>query len=224
MKFSNTFQLNKGTLVYPNTPQRSKADTSTLQSKRHLKLRYNLRTSFEGICLIYLASWFEPWQTDDLYRAIAQRCYMLNYQGEWSEVQRLLEEPINNPQDFYNCFIKKHSPAEFFGNVVKVSIRVEINLIYLDPEKPDRRKVRKPQRHRGYRDKGTYHYPHEKHGERPEPSEREDRRKLVRHILLEEESRGSIRSTEECVFHASPRKEVLSNDSELSRDSTICST
>lgn len=154
------------------------SDTSQL-----IEYRYNLRTSWEALCLLRFLSDKPPWTTEHLYRTIAQRAYNVNYQGRWGEVQRLLEAPIHNPQDFDFYFLQTHDPQELYGNLLRDLARIEKLIDQRRTDRPDRRPVRRRIRRRGYQDKGTRRLPHEFHGDPPVGPEREDRRKLISHPL-----------------------------------------
>lgn len=144
----------------------------------------NIGTSWDALCLIYILSHIGSlfWLTDTLLGRIAQKAYLASYEGEWKTVQDFLELNPQTPEEFYEIFLKYRSPEEFFGNLKKRAQRLSLLIRFYkrDPHGPVNRTLRT----RGYRDKGTYHPPHESHGEPPEKDERLDRRKLVGHPLL----------------------------------------
>lgn len=159
------------------------AECQSLDPDRTIDVR-NVGTSWDALCLIYILSHISAqfWITDTLLGRIAQKAYLANYEGEWKTVQDFLELNPQTPEEFYQIFLKYRSPEEFFGNLRKRAKRLSLLIRFKkrDPHGP----VARHQRTRGYRDKGTYHPPHEYHGEPPEKDERPDRRKLVGHPLL----------------------------------------
>lgn len=161
------------------------AECQSLQPDRTLGIR-NIGTSWDSLCLIYILSHVGSlyWITDDILRRIAQKAYVANYEGEWKTVQDFLEQNPQTPEEFYNLFLKYRSPEEFFGNLKKRARRISLLIRFYkrDPHGP----VSKSQRTRGYRDMGTYHPPHEYHGEPPEKDEKLDLRKRVGHPLLKD--------------------------------------
>lgn len=163
------------------------AECLSLEPDRTLGIR-NIGSSWDALCLIYILTHVSSqfWITDDITRRIGQKAYAANYQGEWETVQDLLERNPQTPEEFYNIFILTHSPEEFFGNLKRRARRVCLLIRFMkrDPHGP----VSYSQRTRGYKDKGTYHPPHEFHGEPPEKVERLDRRKMIGHPLLKEET------------------------------------
>lgn len=161
------------------------AECQSLSPDRTLGIR-DIGSSWDSLCLIYLISHIGnlPWITDEIYRRIGQKAYSANYEGEWETVQFLLEQYPQTPEKFYEYFLQFHSPEEFFGNLKKRTRRVMllIKMKKRDPHGP----VTYSQRARGYRDKGTYHPPHEFHGDPPEKEQKLDRRKFNGHPLLRE--------------------------------------
>lgn len=130
--------------------------------------------------MLYLSLHFKEWETDHLVRTIAQKAYQYSYEGEWWTVQRFLEEQFSTPQQFEENWtrISGKPTEEFYGNLVPFSARLEKRIDYRDTTKTFPRKVRKPQRKRGYADKGSRRLPHERHGD-PPVREKEDRRNLI---------------------------------------------
>lgn len=159
------------------------AECQSLQPDHSLWIR-TVGSSWDALCLIFILTHISslPWITDDITRRIAQKAYQANYEGEWETVQFLLEQNLQTPEQFYRYFLERHSPEEFFGNLRKRAMRV-LYLVRTVKRDPHGSYVR-PQRIRGYRDKGTYHPPHEFHGDPPERDQKVDRRHLVRHPLL----------------------------------------
>lgn len=162
------------------------AECQSLSPDRTLGIR-NIGSSWDALCLIYILTHIAPlfWITDGITRRITQKAYQAKYQGEWQTVQEILEQNPQTPEEFYQAFLMFHSPEDFFGNLRKRARRLVllIRMKKRDPHGP----VSYPKRARGYRDKGTYHPPHEYHGEPPEKEPMVDRRLRVGHPLLREE-------------------------------------
>lgn len=161
------------------------AECQSLDPDHTLGIR-TIGSSWDALCLIYILSHVANlfWITDDIHRRIAQKAYQANYEGEWKTVQDFLQQNPQTPEAFYQIWISYHSPEEFFGNLKKRAKRIQLIIRFKkrDPHGP----VSKSQRIRGYRDKGTYHPPHEFHGEPPEKDEKIDLRRFVGHPLLKE--------------------------------------
>lgn len=159
------------------------AELLSLQPERSLKIP-RISTSWDALALLYLLSHLEAsfWITDDAHRQIAQKAYLGNYEGEWETVQFILEQYPKTPKEFYQLFLMRHSPEEFFGNLQRKARRLRRGLgtKARDPHGL----VRRPQRHRGYRDKGTLRPAHRPAVEPPQKEERIDRRKSIGHPLL----------------------------------------
>jgi hypothetical protein len=126
------------------------------------------------------------WLTDEIHRRIGNMAYRCCYEGEWRIVQEALERYFQTPKQYYEWFITHFSPEDFFGNIARPAQRLAefIDFKERDPHGP----VRRPQRHRGYKDKGTYVPPHCSHRNLPseEEIETEDRRPFIGHPLLHE--------------------------------------
>lgn len=162
------------------------AECLSLQPDRSLDFSF-IGTSWDALCLIYLLSHISNlyWITDDITRKIAQKAYLKNYQGGWEEVQDLLEQNLQTPEQFYQLFLLRHSPEEFFGNLQRRSLRL-LQIVRYKKRDPRGTKKR-TKRTRGYRDKGTYVPPHRSKVEPPESDPRIDRRKKVAHPLIYED-------------------------------------
>lgn len=197
MKFLN--HSIEGTVFrYPGIKADRLAETTSLQPESVDELSFNLRTAQEAIILLFLCSWYYPWRTEKIHKMISNRCYHEKYQGEWSEVQRLLEAPIDNPQDFYDQYIKRHSPEEFFGNILRSAQRIEKLWKIKKTQRDLFHKERKPKKvnTRDYKDKGSRRQSHEYHGIPDYPDVEEDRRSLLYHPLLREAWEANIFSLE----------------------------
>lgn len=139
----------------------------------------------QAMSLIFISTFFSFWQTDKVIRAIGQKAYLMNYQGDWKKVQEILETQDLSPRRFIEVFLIDHSPEDFFGNLAKIAER-ELKVIrFRSDRETNPRKPKKGSRRRGYRDHGTLRLLHQKHGEPPIPTQpREDRRSLISHPLL----------------------------------------
>ena len=158
------------------------AECLSLQPDRSLRLP-RTSTSWDALCVLYLMSHLEShyWITDDIHQQMASKAYVANYEGEWEAVQDILEQYPQTPKQFFDIFLKHHSVEEFFGNLVPRARRLSK---YIDSKKRDpQAKVRKPQRHRGYRDKGTLRPPHQP-SIIPPFEDKVDRRENIGHPLL----------------------------------------
>lgn len=160
------------------------AECLSLQPERSIRISYN-RTSWDALVVLYILSHLESsyWLTDEYHRKLANDAYRNNYEGEWRNVQDCLEHYCQTPKEFYDWFVKYHHPEEFFGNIVRKAQR---RTRYIDFKLRDPHgRVQRPERHRGYRDKGTLRPPHRPPVE-PPVVEKEDRRQKVGHPLLSE--------------------------------------
>jgi hypothetical protein len=170
-----------------------------------LEIRYNVRTAWESLCLLYLSLHLNYWETEVVVRTISQRAYQHSYEGEWQVVQRFLEEQLDTPQQYEERWkeLSGRPLEEFYGNLVPYAAKMEKRLDYRDTSKAATGKVRRPQRKRGYADKGSCRLPHEKHGS-PPVKEKEDRRNLImiNPLLRNSTSEGDVASA-----HTNRRKE-----------------
>jgi len=161
------------------------AECLSLQPDRSLRIP-RITTSWDALAILYLCSHLESayWLTDEIHRLLANKAYAANYEGEWAVVQELLETYTKTPKEFYAEFLRFHSPEEFFGNLVRTANRLKhgIGSKARDPHGL----VRKPQRHRGYRDKGTLRPAHRPAVIPPVDDERVDRRLKLGHPLVRE--------------------------------------
>lgn len=159
------------------------AECQSLQPERTIRIP-RISTSWDALCVLYLMSHLESryWLTDDVHRKMGQKAYVANYEGEWETVQVILEQYPRTPKEFYDIFLKFHSPEEFFGNLVPRARRLSrgIGSILRDPHGP----VLRSQRHRGYRDKGTLRPPHRPAVEPPTKLAHIDRRSKLGHPLI----------------------------------------
>lgn len=116
------------------------------------------------------------------FERVAQKCFIYGYEGQWREVQEILEIKALTPRDIIKHFENTMSKEDIFGNMIPTINKVlnRVKIVGINPLK--KTKVRRPKRKRGYDDKGTLRLSHEKHdfweysGMNPE---REDRRHLI---------------------------------------------
>lgn len=170
----------------PELIKENLAQTSTRYSDNPVSLRLNVTKPYEALAAYYLSLYFRFWQTDTLVRSLAHRAYANNYQGKWELVQEVLELELSQPEELEAWFIKVGLANEFFGVILPDAEKIERRVNYRDMSRPSNHYVRRTQRIRGYRDKGSCRLPHEHHGIPPTPEEREDRRPLVHHPLVQQ--------------------------------------
>jgi len=142
-------------------------------------------SSWDALCLIYIFSHVGDryWMTEEVFRKIANKAYLADYQGEWQIVQDFLQKHPTSPSDFYEIWLAHKSPEEFFGNLRRRAAKLSM-LVRSITRNPHRKPVTYPQRARGYKDKGTLRPPHEFHGDPPVKAQKMDLRHLVGHPLL----------------------------------------
>lgn len=162
------------------------AECLSLSPDRAIRIP-RISTSWEALCVLYLMSHLEShfWITDEIHRILANKAYVSNYEGEWETVQTILEQYPKTPKEFYDIFLRFHSPEDFFGNLVVRARRLSfgIGTIRRDPHGP----ISRPQRHRGYRDKGTLRPSHRPTVVPPSKEERIDRRQNLGHPIFRKE-------------------------------------
>lgn len=205
--------------ISPQSQKACLAETSTLYSDTPVSLRLEIRKPIEAIAAYYLSLYFAPWQTDVLVRSIAHRAYANCYQGKWQLVQEILELEVSRPEELEDWYLA-HNPFEFYGCVLPETIIVERRVRYRDSRKSINSPVRKPQRRRGYNDKGSRRLPHEDHGDPPIREEREDRRLQIAHPLIRESGRKEKPEVEELPPAAScqERSEATNVSTETERN------
>lgn len=144
----------------------------------------NCTSALDSVAALICASFFAPWQTDCLVRSIAQQAFHHNYEGEWVNVQILLENEDQSSKGIMDKACELYGPRAYYGNLVsrceKLLRRIKFKSLTTENTQP----IHKGQRVRGYRDKGSRRLPHEFHGDPPLTEQREDRRNLVRHPLV----------------------------------------
>jgi len=153
--------------------------------ERTFTISSNILTAKQALSLVYITLYFQYWETDLLTKAIAQKAYSQNYNGEWKKVQEFLETQFKTPEDFEKKYISDYGPHDFFGNFLPKAARYIVMIKVQDVNKVKKKKVVYAQYHRGYKDKGSLRLPSDFHGIRPY-KEKEDRRQNVSHPLLSE--------------------------------------
>lgn len=162
-----------------------------LPSSVRITAEYALRV------LLYLITFQKEipyWENEKIYRTLTNRAFLANYQGKWHLVQEILE--LENPtlETVYQKWTEKGGSFRSFQSLFKKVILKEE--YYRSPLDPTLIVVR-PQRKRGYDDKGSSRLNHEHHGipgkedfgEPGEKTERIDRRNKVAHPLIEKDER-----------------------------------
>jgi hypothetical protein len=149
------------------------------------ELKFNVTNAWTSLAVLLICSFFEYWETEKVYRHIAQLAYSRNYEGRWKEVQEILETRLQGPKEYLEKFLEQHSSEEFYGNLLPFAGNLAQMDFLRDLEHPRQRKLKVNARHRGYRDKGTYRFSHERHGDPvPRAEHQQDRRSLVAHPLI----------------------------------------
>lgn len=179
LKSNKWFQKLDECLAEPQSPYSATIDQT-------LVLRMSRITARNSEAILFLLSLkdFQEWQTERIIRHLSFLCYRNNYQGEWSNVQELLETKIHLPREFFEAYKRKHGEDEFFGNLLKeayliLKSRVITKRNYYSVIE-DTRRIKRKIRRRGYDDKGTLRLSHQFHGDPPvRDSQREDRRNEV---------------------------------------------
>jgi Skp family chaperone for outer membrane proteins len=125
------------------------------------------------------------WETEKIYKTLQQKAFQANYQGKWELVQEILEQEQPNLQEIYEKWQTRGGTFRSFQNLFgEVHLKRDIYVSVVN----DNRRVKYPQRKRGYDDKGSRRLPHEDHGIPGAPEtahkDRIDRRDKVRHPLL----------------------------------------
>lgn len=91
---------------------------------------------------------------EDTVKALAQRAFLQNYQGTWKKLQEFLEETITT-KEFEEKMFLSFGPYDIYGNILPEIAR-QMSGIKAKPRDPNKNTfVKKAQRRRGYRDKGT---------------------------------------------------------------------
>jgi hypothetical protein len=93
-----------------------------------------------------------------------------NHIGEWERVKDIVSTQPFSPYNVLAEHLKDRSPHDFFGNEFKYIQRILRTVKWKNPYMPSEHRVKRPQRKRGYDDKG--HPPRDLRPARKEPGER----------------------------------------------------
>lgn len=91
---------------------------------------------------------------------LARMCFNFNYEGEWAKVQEILELRTMSPYKIVEKLSNWMSAEDYYGNFVPLCRKLARNARIVKISYGNNRKVRKPQRKRGYDDKGTLRLSH----------------------------------------------------------------
>lgn len=151
--------------------------------------------------LLFIFSFIEEfpyWETEKIYRTLQNRAFLGNYQGKWHLVQEFLELENPNLDQAYQIWQNHGGSFRTFQNLFK-EVRLKRD-IYVSATF-DSRPIHRPQRKRGYDDKGSRRLPHEYHGIpgklKEEDPERLDRRNKVQHPLIEKKEERKTTADED---------------------------
>lgn len=96
---------------------------------------------------------------DEDQNKIRQRAHKIaeyyRYQGEWNLVEELLQLNNNAPGSILQWYLTRHSVESWFGNDLNRMIKLLQTGKTYNPYLSHKQKVKKPQRKRGYADKGS---------------------------------------------------------------------
>lgn len=140
----------------------------------------------EGIIAYILSLYLSPWNTDRLAKRLSESCYFHRYQGEWNNLQNLLEK-VSNLSDFEEKYLEFFSANDFFGNIlVEMDNFLKYNSLLSSSrsyEYKNRKPPKRKQFHRGYNDKGSLRPSHQRGRNLPDPNPGEDRRSRISHPM-----------------------------------------
>lgn len=177
------------------------------------EFQFHYRGAYEAEITFFLCLFMDYWNTDEIVRRMSEDCFHHQYQGEWEHLQELLTN-VSTPAEFYD-FAETHlSPDEFYGNWLPkandIVRKFHLGLKYKrNPDK--KRKPKRVQRHRGYRDKGSLLSIDAKaRKEISDNSPYKDLRGTLRHPLLRFETKKSLQN-KGLSDKTHPRKEENSN-------------
>lgn len=178
-----------------------------------VQLSVNVTNALDCLVVLLIASYFAPWQTDTLVRSVAQQAYFHNYEGEWFNVQKVLEHEEQSSEAISDKIVEIYGARTYYGNLLPRAEVVLRRIKFKDITKKSNRPIHRGQRIRGYRDKGSRRLPHEFHGDPPIPEQREDRRHLVRHPLLYNPEKTKVRNQNGNMLDSTTlQKEVKQNE------------
>lgn len=142
--------------------------------------------AFQSILLlgaILLVSEGKWWESEKIYRRISNFCYLHQYEGEWSNVQELLEN-CKTFSEYREKMLERMNSQDFYGNYLPAICR------WIKVLKPKREgvqlgPVKHSERRRGYNDHGTLRPIHTRYRNLGElTDERIDRRSQVLHPFI----------------------------------------
>lgn len=142
-----------------------------------------VETAREAQLVIFLSLHIPRYESDRVIEHIAQLAYRYRYAGEWHRVQGFLES-YDTPEVFITEYLSGKSLDDFFGNFLRMCDRYirYHRRSYRDIQQKG--PVRRPNRKRGYSDKGTLRPNHQRGRSLPDPRPLpEDRRSKVNHPL-----------------------------------------
>ena len=92
--------------------------------------------------------------SEALYQKIAKIAHRARYEGEWKNVAEQLQiSPI--PAHQLRCYLNNRTLNDFFGNDIQTMKNMLLRINVYNPYLSKHRKVKRPQRKRGYDDKGS---------------------------------------------------------------------
>lgn len=150
----------------PSPGKKSEADNTSSYSDLvkwniHPEFLKKGRTAYLS-CLTIVFLGLNPIQEFDLKRKLLIMSEKYCFQGYWKHVFEILHEPFNPGAFFRYHFSKFPSLHEFYGNDLKTMKYIWRTLKTSDPYQSSKAPVKKPQRKRGYDDKG--HLSGDSHG------------------------------------------------------------
>lgn len=139
------------------------------------------RTAREAKMIIFLGLYIPEWETWEVISRIKESCYFQRYEGEWRQVQELLEQVTDLPS-FEEEVMKFYSEDDFFGNFLLDTEKfLKRNRSCKKPVVRDEHRPKKLVYRRGYRDKGSLRPYHQRGRNLGEISPTEDRRQKIQY-------------------------------------------
>ena len=96
---------------------------------------------------------------DEQQNMFRKKCHQVSeyhkFQGEWLEIEELLQLQNNAPGRIISFYLERHSSDAWFGTDLPRIIRIIRSGKTYNPYLPKKGKVNTPQRKRGYNDKGS---------------------------------------------------------------------
>lgn len=116
------------------------------------------KTAFKCISYFLLKSFLgmNAIEEEDLRNSLARAAYNKGLQGDWIILDELVRLNTSAPLAIVDRLLSYKSTEDFFGNYIYEIRRLNKILVWKYAfEVPKRKKPRRPQRRRGYNDKGT---------------------------------------------------------------------